>query len=234
MASDPMAGVDLTDLDHFAHGFPHDIFERHRREAPVFWHEPTEHTPGDEGFWSVATHGGVLEVLNDPETYSSERGGDRVDGGTLLVDLPVAGVMLNMMDDPRHGRIRRLVTKGLTPQMVQRLEDDLRRRSNVLLDAAGDRFDFVVALAAELPMQAVCTLLGIPEGDRHRLFECVETIFDFRDERDYFSFTDEQVAQLVWMAEYGAALIAAKRLDPADDMLSGVIHATLPDVEPPS
>ena len=84
-------GIDLTDLDNFAHGFPHDLFERHRREAPVWWHEPTEHTPDGEGFWSVATYAETLAVLRDAETYSSERGGDRPYGGTLLQDLEVAG-----------------------------------------------------------------------------------------------------------------------------------------------
>ncbi len=81
----------------------------------MWWHEPTEHTPDGEGFWSVATYAEVLHVLKEPTVYSSETGGDRPYGGTLLQDLPVAGIVLNMMDDPRHGRIRRLVSKGLTP-----------------------------------------------------------------------------------------------------------------------
>ena len=44
--------VDLTDLDLFAHGFPHEVFTQLRRDAPVMWHEPTEHTPDGEGFGS--------------------------------------------------------------------------------------------------------------------------------------------------------------------------------------
>ena len=51
-----LAEIDLTDLDNFADGFPHDLFAIHRREAPVWWHQPTDHTPDGEGFWSVATH----------------------------------------------------------------------------------------------------------------------------------------------------------------------------------
>ena len=117
MTAADLSEVDLTDLDLFADGFPHDVFALHRREAPVWWHEPTVHTPGGEGFWSVATHAEVLEVLRDPVTYSSERGGDRRHGGTLLQDIEFAGLVLNMMDDPRHARIRRLVTTGLTPQI---------------------------------------------------------------------------------------------------------------------
>lgn len=63
--------ADLTDLDNFASGFPHEIFAAHRREAPVFWHEPTEHTPDGEGFWSVATHAETHAVLRDPVLFSS-------------------------------------------------------------------------------------------------------------------------------------------------------------------
>ena len=95
----PLSEVDFTDLDNFADGFPHDLFEVHRREAPVYWHEPTENTPDGEGFWSVATYTETLAVLRDPETYSSVTGGARPFGGTLLQDLAVAGQVLNMMDD---------------------------------------------------------------------------------------------------------------------------------------
>jgi cytochrome P450 len=206
----------------------------HRRDAPVHWHEPTEHTPDGEGFWSVSTYDGTLEVLNRPEIYSSERGGDREHGGTVLPDLPVAGVVLNMMDDPRHARIRRLVSKGLTPRTVRRLEDDLRRRTRALLDDVEGEVDFAVDVAAELPMQAICFLLGVPEEDRHRLFECVEHIFDIRDDREYFNFTPEQNASMAWMLDYGSALIEEKRRRPTDDMLSAVVHARLTDVDPPS
>lgn len=70
-----LSGIDLTDLDNFADGFPHHLFAIHRREAPVYWHRPTEHTPDGEGFWSVATYAETLEVLRDPVTYSSVTGG---------------------------------------------------------------------------------------------------------------------------------------------------------------
>ncbi len=146
-----LSGIDLTDLDNFADGFPHHLFAIHRREAPVYWHRPTEHTPDGEGFWSVATYAETLEVLRDPVTYSSVTGGQRRFGGTVLQDLPVAGQVLNMMDDPRHTRIRRLVSSGLTPRMIRRVEDDLRRRARGLLDGVepGAPFDFVVEIAAE-------------------------------------------------------------------------------------
>jgi cytochrome P450 len=224
-----MAGVDLTDLDNFAAGFPHHLFARHRAEAPVWWHEPTEHTPDGEGFWSVATYAEVQQVLREPARYSSETGGARPYGGTLIQDLPVAGVVLNMMDDPRHNRIRRLVSKGLTPLTIRRLEDELRRRTAVLLDAIpdGEPFDFLVDVAAELPLQVICILLGVAEDDRHELFAAVEPGFDFRSGNG-----TAREATTFDMVEYGRALIAEKRARPTDDMLSIVVHARLADEEP--
>jgi cytochrome P450 len=219
--------ADLTDLDNFAAGFPHDLFEVHRREAPVYWHEPTEHTPDGEGFWSVATYAETLAVLRDPETYSSVTGGTRPFGGTLLQDLSVAGQVLNMMDDPRHAQIRRLVSSGLTPRMITRVTDDLRGRARTLLDAVepGVALDFLVEVAAELPMQMICILLGVPESERHWLFEAIEPQFDFGGARS------AAVGQLspeeagTRMYEYGQELIAAKRAAPGDDMLSVVANA---------
>jgi cytochrome P450 len=234
-AGPTLGDIDLTDLDNFAHGFPHDLFEIHRREAPVWWHEPTSHTPDGEGFWSVATHAETLGVLRDADTYSSERGGARPYGGTLLQDLEVAGIVLNMMDDPRHARIRRLVSTGLTPRMVGRLEQELRRRTRVLLDGVGDdgELDFLVDVAAELPMQMICILLGVPEDDRQVLWEAVDSGFDIREGDAAFR-SDEPRAAQVEMLEYGAELVARKRAEPTDDMLSVVVHATLADVEPPT
>jgi cytochrome P450 len=224
-----LGGVDLTDLDNFAAGFPHDLFARHRAEAPVLWHEPTVHTPDGEGFWSIATYAEVLHVLKEPVLYSSETGGDRPYGGTLVQDLPVAGIVLNMMDDPRHGRIRRLVSKGLTPVTLRGLEGELRRRTAALLDAVpdGETIDFLVDVAAELPLQMICFLLGVAEEDRHELFSAVEPGFDFRAGNGA-----EREAAAFDMMAYGHALIAEKRARPTDDMLSIVVHATLPDEDP--
>src|SRR6185437_2112750 len=152
-----LAEVDFTDRDNFASGFPHDLFAIHRRDAPVYWHRPPEHTPDGAGFWSIASHAETLAVLKDPVTFSSVTGGMRPFGGTLLQDMSIAGQVLNMMDDPRHSQIRRLVSSGLTPRMIGLVEDDLRARTRRLLDAVvpGEPFDFLVDIAAELPMQMI-------------------------------------------------------------------------------
>ncbi|MDT5350821.1 MAG: hypothetical protein QOH91_4108 [Mycobacterium sp.] len=235
-----LAQIDFTDLDNFASGFPHDLFAIHRSEAPVYWHEPTDNTPDAEGFWSVATYAETLAVLKDPVTYSSVSGGDRPFGGTLLQDLAIAGQVLNMMDDPRHAQIRRLVSSGLTPRMIRRVEDDLRARARRLLDAVvpGQPFDFVVDIAAEVPMQMICILLGVPESERHWLFEAIEPQFDFGGSRkaslSQLSVSESAAAAGSRMYSYGQELIAAKRAAPTDDMLSVVANAVVDDLNAPA
>jgi len=234
-----LAGIDFTDLDNFANGFPHELFAVHRREAPVYWHEPTDNTPDGEGFWSVASYAETLAVLKDPVTFSSVTGGGRPFGGTLLQDLAIAGQVLNMMDDPRHSQIRRLVSSGLTPRMIGLVEDDLRARARRLLDAVvpGEPFDFLVDIAAELPMQMICILLGVPESERHWLFQAIEPQFDFGGSRKAAM---SQLSQLSVeeagsrMYSYGQELLASKRATPTDDMLSVVANAAFDDGDAPA
>lgn len=234
MSTCPVAGplgVDLTDPVNFVNGFPHDVFESHRHRAPVLWHEPTEHTPDGEGFWSVATYAETVAVLRDAATFSSETGGGRPFGGTLLQDMPVTG-LINMMDDPRHSAIRRLVSSGLGPRMIGRVEDDLRRRARRLIDQIepGVPFDFPVDIASELPLQMICILLGVPESDRHWLLAELETVLEFRGtQNDYASKIYGKDAESR-RGDYGRELIVRKRAEPADDMLSIVANATVDGV----
>lgn len=197
-------GVDLTDPANFADGFPHEVFANHRRNAPVCWHHPTEHTPDGEGFWSVASYVETITVLRDSSTCSSVTGGQRPFGGTLLQDMPVAGQVINMMDNPRHAEIRRLVSSGLGPAMMGRIENDLRGRARRLMDRIepGVPIDFAQVIAPELPMQAICVLLGVPEVDRPKIAESRR-------------------------ADYGRELVARKRSEPADDLLSIVANAAV-------
>jgi cytochrome P450 len=224
--------IDLTDLDRFADGFPHEMFTTLRRDAPVWWQAPTAHTPGDEGFWTITRHAELLQVVRDPATFSSESGPGRDGaGGTILEDLAKGvgpGVMLNMSDPPTHTRIRGLVSRDFTPKPVERLVPFLRARTVRILDdvAARRECDFLVDVAAELPLQTIAQILGVSEADSHQLFAWTSTILDFRD-RELDGTTDELAEAALGMVGYGGDLIEEKRGCPADDMLSTVVHATL-------
>jgi cytochrome P450 len=121
------------------------------------------------------------------------------------------------------------VNSGLTPRMITRVEDDLRARTRRLLDSvgAGVPFDFVVEVAAELPMQMICILLGVPESERHWLFHAIEPQFDFGGSRkaSVGQMSVEDAGSRMY--SYGQELIASKRASPTDDMLSVVANATV-------
>jgi cytochrome P450 len=230
--SSALSGVDLTDLDRFADGFPHDLFTVLRREAPVWRQEPTEHTPDGEGFWVITRHADLLRVVRDPATFSSDTGPGRDGaGGTILEDLAAGvgpGVMLNMCDPPTHNRIRGLVSRDFTARPIERLTPFLEARTALILDAVAARgsCDFLVDVAAELPLQTIARILGVPESDSHQLFAWTNTILDYR-ERDLAGTSDELATAALGMVGYGGDLIEEKRRAPADDMLSAVIHARL-------
>ncbi|WP_433668631.1 cytochrome P450 [Nocardia sp. CA-136227] len=223
--------IDLTDLDRFARGFPHAVFDRLRADTPVWWHPPTPHTPDGEGFWVVSRYADIVAVAGDSVTYSSESGGERRGGGTLIEDLPVdwaVGVLLNMMDDPRHAGVRKLLMPSVAPRTLKLIEDDLRQRAADLVDAAlaKGECDFLLDLAAELPLQAVAQLLGVPQEDRHRLFGWANVALDY-DDRDLGEATARTQRAVAETRAYGRELLAAKTAAPADDLLSLAAHATI-------
>lgn len=226
---------DLTDLDRFANGFPHDLFTRLRREAPVWFHPPTEHTPGGEGFWVLSRHADVTGAALDAATFSSHRGGARDGGGTLIEDLPsgfASGVLLNMMDGPRHRHFRRLITPSVSPRALKEMEEELRARAGAILDEVAERgeCDLVVDVATELPLQAIARLLGVPQQDRHRLFAWANATLDYDDRRLGETSARTRAAQAA-LFEYGTELLAEKRRCPAEDILSAAVHGRFPDGE---
>jgi len=227
--------IDLTDLAFFASGFPDDAFTRLRREAPVWWHEPTSHTPDGKGFWVISRYAEIQAVGADAETFSSARAPDAPGGGTLIEDLPygfAAGVLLNMMDDPRHHRIRRLITPSVAPRALALFEGELRTRTAAILDAAAARgsCDFLVDVAVELPLQAIAMLMGVPDEDRHDLLAWTTATLTYDDrELGTRSTGSEQAAAA--MAAYGSAFIERRRVEGGDDIVATVARATIDDDE---
>ena len=223
--------IDLTDLARFEHGFPHHLFAFLRREAPVWFHPGTEHAPGGQGFWVLSRHADCFDAAIDPELFSSEGGGDREGGGTTLEDFPrglVAGVLLNMMDEPRHHRIRKLVLPSVAPRRLREMEAELRDRTTQILDAISDRgeCDYLVEVAAELPLQAIAWLMGVPQQDRHQLLGWANDMLDDED-RDVGEQSDRSAEAGASLMAYGTKLLQQKRERPGEDILSILTHAEI-------
>jgi len=211
--------VDLSYSRSFLRGFPQDFFRWLRDEHPVWWHEPTVQTPGGIGFWVVSRYDDVVSVFKDAETYSSEL------GGVQIFDGKGAGYQLNQTDDPKHRRLRSLVNTGFTPRMIGRLEDDLRRRAVRILEEVprGEVFNFVPVVARELPLQAICAVLGVPQEDRAELSDIVDLAVSAGDGQTM------SVEHLKLLGAYADKLVERKRRDPSDDILSVIVHARLDD-----
>ncbi len=213
--------LDLSDDQTFADGFPHDFFTWLREHHPVYWHEPTAVTPDGEGFWVVSRYKDVDSIIMDAKTFSSDKAGDRTGGGTAIKDEASAGKVLNQTDDPLHRRLRELVNKGFTVKTIGALEDELRARTKRLLDSikAGEEFNFAQRISREIPTQAICIVLGVPEHDRIRLCDWIDSGVE--------AHSDSVIAAeyLRKLRRYAQALIEEKRARPGNDIFSKIVHA---------
>jgi cholest-4-en-3-one 26-monooxygenase len=219
--SETLDDIDLTDPDAYVAGVPHEWFARLRREAPVFWHPEVD----GPGFWAVTNYEGFVTVNRDWQTYSSMR------GAVFLWDMPEDALeqqrmlMLNM-DPPLHTRYRLLINKGFTPRMVNALEETMRTRTREILDRVAQQgeCDFVVDVAAELPLQVIADLMGVPMEDRHKLFDWSNRMIGGEDPEYGFTEEDTAVASMELYA-YAAQLADQKRANPSDDLISVLSQA---------
>jgi cytochrome P450 len=162
-----------------------------------------------------------MEVQTQPAIFSSDTGGHRTMGGTAINDHPSAGKALNTTDGPQHQMLRGVVMQGFTLQAVSALEQEIRRRVRRLIEAFPDRepFDFVAGFAREVPLQAICMVLGVPQHDRTQLCEWVDLGLSTASAE----IVAPEYARKI--ADYGLALIAERRAQPRDDILSAIVHA---------
>ncbi len=217
----PWRSADLVDPDRYLKGVPHDLFALLRAHAPVSWHEP-----GDgPGFWAITKYRDVVAVSRDPRTFSSARRSALYREATVSELAEMQLMMLNM-DPTRHTRIRSLVNKGFTPRMVARLEPRIREVTARILDAVAPlgECDFVTSVAAELPLQVIAELMGVPQEDRHQLFTWSNQLIGF-DDPEYATSpeTGRQASLEVYM--YANRLAAERRKNPGDDLVSTLVHA---------
>ena len=216
-----LADIDLTDPDAFVESVPHEWFARLRREAPVYWHEEAE----GSGFWAVTGYEDCVTVNREWQTFSSMK------RAVYLWDLPEEAleqqrmIMLNM-DPPLHTRYRLLVNKGFTPRMINALEEQMRERTREILDKVAEQgeCDFVVDVAAELPLQVIADMVGVPQEDRHKIFDWSNRMIGGDDPEYGLTEEDRQLASIELYA-YASQLAAERRLDPHQDLISILTQA---------
>jgi len=211
--------VDLSDPESFAEGVPHEFFRRLRAEAPVAF---VPEKKGGPGFWAVTRHRDVVQVSKQPRLFVSSQGTNIEDQtGDQLARLQT--IMLNM-DPPQHVKYRNLVRRGFTPRKIAALTPHLRELARrIVADVVRKgECDFVAQVAAELPMIVICELMGVPQDDRHLLFDLSNRLIGFDDPEFQSSPADaERAAAEMWA--YAHRLGQQRRARPVDDLVSDLV-----------
>jgi cholest-4-en-3-one 26-monooxygenase len=215
--------INLIDLDSYQRsGPPHEQFAWLREHAPVFWHADGG-GPGWPGFWAVTRHEDVSQVTRHPEIFSSAR---RTAVFKEWSDLAVERLRLMMinMDPPQHTRQRAFVNRGFTPRIIGRLEEHITQICSALLDdIAGDGgTDFVTEIAAPLPTQVICELVGAPAEDRGRIFQLSNRLVGF-DDPEMTASPADQMQAAAEMYAYAGELADSRRKQPRDDIATQLL-----------
>ncbi|MGV9308651.1 cytochrome P450 [Nonomuraea sp. NPDC003727] len=209
--------IELYDPAVYERGVPYRDLAWLREHSPVHWHPD----PQSPGFWAVTRHADVVHVSRHPELFSSYEG-LAMSGEYPEPDKELQRLLMLNQDPPEHSKRRSLVNKGFTPRMIGRLEQHIREVCDDLLDRCSGEGDFVTQVAAPLPLQVICELLGAPVEDRDLLFDLSNRLIGWDDPEFQTTYEDGQAAGSELMA-YGNALAAERTHDPRDDLITKMI-----------
>jgi cytochrome P450 len=201
-----------------------------RRERPISFHEERDYGlfPQGPGYWALSRHQDVLDASRQADLFCSGKGSN-------IGDMPEAfleffGSMINM-DDPRHARLRRIVSKGFTPRHLEAVMDSVAERATKIVDDLIEKgsCDFVTDVAAALPLAIICDMMGIPESQHEFVFSRTNVILGAGDPE----YGPEDINEVV-----GALLTAGAELNqlvqelgeerkkhPTDDLTSALVNA---------
>ena len=212
----------FSPYDYAVHEDPYPFYSRLRAEAPVY------HNP-DLDFWALSKHADVREAFRAPDVFSNAMG--------VSLDPAAYGphayktMSFLAMDDPRHARLRKLVSKGFTSRRVDALSEGIERISRQYWDECLDRsrdggeFDFVQDYAGKLPMDVISDLMGVPELDRDELRRLADLVMH-REEGGQDVPEDSMVAAFDLIAYY-QGMVAERRKQRTEDLTSALIDAEI-------
>lgn len=214
---------DLLSPDVFRDQRHHEIFETLRATDPVHWHVDS----AGVGFWCLTKQADVQMVSRDPETFVSGKGFTLVDIDPEDLQGTMMQQMLPGMDRPEHTRYRRIVSKGFSPRTLRLVEDHLALKARRIVDAIADRgsCDFVGEVAAELPLQAIAELVGVPEQDRRKIFEWGNTMTGM-DDPEFGGDTEAAYVASAEMLSFADELRRKRAAEPRDDIITLLTGAT--------
>ncbi len=224
-------GFDPTDPFLNEESVPHDQFLALRRTAPVHW---VEQAPGaydgmaeesGSGFYAVSKHADVSAVSKNSKDFSTYENGAiiRFTEGIEREQVEMQRAIMINQDAPEHTATRQIVSRGFTPRAINALEEVMGSRSvQIVQDAvARGEGNFVEEVAAELPLQAIADLIGVPQEDRLKLFTWSNQMLA-SDDPDIEGEPDVAAAEILG---YAMALAADRKANPRDDIVTKLVNA---------
>ena len=177
--------------------------------------------PGLEPFWALARFGDVFDAVRDPATFSSAHGLTPDPDGMAMFEGRAAPIV--MMDPPEHTRVRRLVSRPMTPRAVAGLEPAIRAFVDARLDVLAEEGtgDIVELLFKPLPSAVVAHVLGVPPGDRARFDGWTAAIVAAAATGDLAGAPGAALDLFAFATD----LIGRRRLEPSDDLVSELVGA---------
>jgi len=222
--------ADITSHDTYTRGVPHATFARLRRDDPVHW---TPEADGS-GFWSIVGYRNALAVSRDVATFTSAEG---IRLEEMDAEENEARKTLMEMDPPEHTRYRRLVNKGFTRRTIESYEEPIRALAAEVVERAlqDDRFDFVHAIAEELPMRMLGTLLGTTEEHGRQLVAWGDALLgntdpDFTDfpvdlvDTDEFRMVPFRSPAAIEIFQFAQEQASDRRACPRDDIITQLLQ----------
>jgi methyl-branched lipid omega-hydroxylase len=228
-------GIDLSDMAFWARPLADRAaaFALLRaQQRPRFYAEPevpfAERGPG---YYALVRYADVAEASHQPDVFCSGK------GATSVVDLPTEfneyfGSMINI-DDPRHARLRRIVSRAFSPRMIAKFEADVRRAATEIVDdlLATGPCDFVPHVAARLPLKIICDMMGIPDDRYQMVLANTNMILAGSDPEFVSEDPGEMVVRTLAagqaLAELVTGLAAARAQAPGDDLVSALVTANI-------
>ena len=199
-----------------------------RRETPIsFW--PSIEFEGFDsgaGYWALTKHDDVYFASRHPEIFSSS---PNITMGDTTPEMSEYFGSMIVLDDPRHQRLRSIVSRAFTPKVVERIETSVRERAHRLVESLianhpDGQADLVSELAGPLPLQIICDMMGIPEEDHQRIFHWTNVILGFGDP-DLATDFEEFAHVAMDIGAYAGALAEDRRVNRADDLTTSLVNA---------
>ena len=226
----PLSDIDLGTLRFW--GLDDSIrdgaFATLRREAPIKFFREVEFDgfQAGAGHWALMSYDDVRFASRHPEIFSSY---PNITIGDQAPEVAEYFGSMIALDDPRHARLRNIVSRAFTPRVVAKIEESIRDRasrlvSDLIARNPDDNAELVAELSGPLPLQVICDMMGIPESDHDQIFHWTNIILGFGDP-DLTTDFAEFMKVAIDIGTYATALAEDRRVTPRDDLTTALVAA---------